>query len=379
MTKVLKQQQRWLIGLAIVLAILLRWSLINYESSDFRVVLINWYHNIVNGGFTSLGEGFYNYNPPYMYLMFLAQLWLGFLPPVIAIKLIAIPFDFLAAFLVYKIVGFKYRDSHKSILAFGVLLFTPTVFINSAYWGQCDIIYTTSLLGSLYFLLQKRQLLAVFAFGVAIAFKAQAIFFFPVLLILWLKREINFWSLLIIPLVYVIALVPAYLVGRPWQELLRIYLAQTDSTQGHLTINAPNLYQWVPTNFSVLFLDLGLFFTGGLVALLGLVLIRNKSQVKPEIIIQLSLIFVTLIPYFLPKMHERYFFAADVISVIYAFYYPQLFFIPIMIILSSLFSYIPYFLGYTIIPLPILSGVMLIVIIILLHKLQQTLDCTIVD
>jgi Gpi18-like mannosyltransferase len=41
-------------------------------------------------------------------------------------------------------------------------------------------------------------------------------------------------------------------------------------------------------------------------------------------------------------MHERYFFAADVVSIIYGFYTPKRFFVPLIVGGASLFSYFPF-------------------------------------
>ncbi|HEY0602338.1 MAG TPA: hypothetical protein VGD58_05460, partial [Herpetosiphonaceae bacterium] len=54
------------------------------------------------------------------------------------------------------------------------------------------------------------------------------------------------------------------------------------------------------------------------------------------------------IPFFLPNMHERYFYLAD-ITIIYAFYFPRLFLIPIVMQLVSVLSDAPYLLNTEII------------------------------
>jgi Gpi18-like mannosyltransferase len=48
------------------------------------------------------------------------------------------------------------------------------------------------------------------------------------------------------------------------------------------------------------------------------------------------------VPFFLPRMHERYFYLADVISLLYAFYNPRRWYLPVLIILASTLSYMPY-------------------------------------
>ena len=43
-----------------------------------------------------------------------------------------------------------------SILTYGLILVIPPVLVNSSMWGQCDSIYTTFILISLYYLLDKK-------------------------------------------------------------------------------------------------------------------------------------------------------------------------------------------------------------------------------
>jgi len=63
------------------------------------------------------------------------------------------------------------------------------VIINGAAWGQCDAIYTAFCLGSLYFILADRPAWACILFGLALSFKLQAVFFAPVLLLLFLRGK----------------------------------------------------------------------------------------------------------------------------------------------------------------------------------------------
>ena len=68
-------------------------------------------------------------------------------------------------------------------------------------------------------------------------------------------------------------------------------------------------------------------------------------------------------------MHERFFFPADVIAIVLAFYLPRYWYVPIVIGLISFFSYFPYLFNKIIIPLPWSAAVMLILIIILTREL----------
>ena len=44
-------------------------------------------------------------------------------------------------------------------------------------------------------------------------------------------------------------------------------------------------------------------------------------------------------PFFLPKMHDRYLYSADAISIVFGFYFPEYFLIPVLINLFSFFIY----------------------------------------
>ena len=46
-----------------------------------------------------------------------------------------------------------------------------------------------------------------------------------------------------------------------------------------------------------------------------------------------------IVPFVLPKMHQRYFFPADILSVAFGFYFPKYFYVPIILNLVSFFSY----------------------------------------
>ncbi|MEB3227134.1 MAG: hypothetical protein VKJ27_02010 [Synechocystis sp.] len=85
------------------------------------------------------------------------------------------------------------------------------------------------------------------------------------------------------------------------------------------------------------------------------VMVRRKLPLTPPTLIQLSLISVVLVPFVLPKMHERYFFAADVLSLLYVGYFPQRFWVAPAINGISLFSYWPFLVGGQMIPLQFLA------------------------
>jgi Gpi18-like mannosyltransferase len=203
-------------------------------------------------------------------------------------------------------------------------------------------------------------------------------FFAPFLIMLGVKKYISWFSLLIVPLVYLFSLFSSWMAGRSLKSLLSIYLNQA-GTFKDLTLNAPNLYVWISNQFYSMVVPLGALLTVTVIVYLVYIIYKSHLKITIPVMIQLALISVLVVPYLLPKMHERYFFAADVISIIFGFYYPRYFFVPIIINLVSLFSYFPYLMlqhgvGVQIFSLPILSLILGLTILITLYHLRQTLQ-----
>ena len=66
---------------------------------------------------------------------------------------------------------------------------------------------------------------------------------------------------------------------------------------------------------------------------------RAKSELNQKAILFMSLASVALVPFLLPKMLDRYFYPADILSLIAAFYMPELWFIPILYQIISGLAY----------------------------------------
>jgi Gpi18-like mannosyltransferase len=339
--------------LGIIFAIVIRWVCVPNKSVDYKYFLDPWYEFIANnGGFSALKYGFADYTPPYLYWILIAATLLSGLPKILAIKLFAMTMDFICAFLVYKIVRIKYPEGKKPIYAFLAVILSPTVIYNSALWGQCDVIYTTGIVACVYFLSIQKQIPALISFGIGLSFKLQAMFLSPLLLIFLVKQKIKWYYLPIVPLVYILAMVPAWIAGRPMADLLLVYFNQANKYK-ELAKNSPNLYQWIPNDFYNIVVPIGLLATVFTILLLAYLVYRSKLKITQDRLIYLATLSVLFMPYILPKMHERYFYPADMLSIIFAFYFPQYTWVAIMVQMSSFFSYLgtPIFIQIFSIPL----------------------------
>ncbi|HEY3311226.1 MAG TPA: hypothetical protein VGK00_06255 [Anaerolineales bacterium] len=332
------------IGLLFLFSVVLRRYSLPVISLDMSAGLFDWYGFIIKRGFVNaFKEDFALYTPPYLYLLWLATLVNGIVSQVTIIKLISIAFDLLSSFFIYKIIWLKYPHSRVPLLA-AVLGFTlPTVLLNSAYWGQCDSIYTSFLLACMYFILVERPVWALFFFSLAFAFKLQAIFLLPFLAVYWLRKRIPWLSFLIIPAVYGVLSVPTILAGRPWLDVLTIYAHQTEKfpkwssttptmylpLQGRLPLTP--VLTFATVILAALILSLWIYFSW-----------KKSEKDSHASIILTALASVALFPFILPRMHQRYFYPQDMISLVAAFFVPELWFLPILSQVISVLSYSPF-------------------------------------
>ena len=329
-----------IILIGVGLAILMRLPLLDFKSSDFFNSLKPWYLTIHSLGFSAFKSNFTTYNPPYLYLLYIIARTFPDMDKVLAIKIPSLITDFICAYFVYLLVNLRYPNKIYPIIAAFVFLYTPTVVLNSAFWGQADVLFTAPLLACLYFLMIKKNTLAFIAFGISLSFKLQALFLAPLLVGLLLRREVSWKQFLIIPVILFIAIIPAWIAGRPLLELLGVYIYQTQQYQ-LLAMTAATVYTWMPDVglTQKYFTFTGVVFAAALSFLFAILTYKSQAKLTNPLLLKLALVSVLFVPFFLPKMHDRYFFPADVISIIFAFYFPEFFYVPVVIILSSFFAY----------------------------------------
>ncbi|RSM71467.1 hypothetical protein DMH04_43760 [Kibdelosporangium aridum] len=370
MIRIARPGQAFLVAAAIVsLTLAVRLVLVDFQSMDYRAFVAQWYDFIkANGGFSALRYEFANYNVPYLYL--LAMLTYLPVPTLLGVKAISILFDLLLAFYTYKLVALKYPRGWVPFLAAVTVSLLPTVVTNGAMWGQCDSIYAAFGVGAVYYAVRSRPWLACVFFGLALAFKLQIVFLFPLLLILVLLRKVPWPGLLVVPGVVLLLDGPALLVGANPVQLLSVYVDQAGEYT-RLTLNAPNIYQFLTvTNSADLIRNAGVLFTGTLVLVVILGVVASRMTLTIPRVVLLATIFAILVPFFLPAMHERYFYLADALSVIVAFYFPRrLWPVPLLVQFASFFSYTPFLFGRAGVDLKWLALAMLAALVLVTREL----------
>lgn len=300
----------------------------------------------LNGGFAGIPSLESDYNVAYLYILALINSFP--LSLLVKIKAISFFFDFTTAVFIMLIIRDMFRLDKTNLLpylAYGVALFAPPVILNSAVWGQCDIIYTCFIIISIHFFLHRKISWAFVSYGVALAFKLQALFVLPVLFLLYFKeKKFSVLNFLLIPLVNLIIYLPAWMLGKPLSEIIRAYTVQVGEYTA-LVLNYSNFYSLLPDNYGY-FSQTGMIILFGFLLVFYITLFSNRFTLKNSDYIIVTIITVMLCTYFLPAMHERYMFSVDLLAVIFLFIYPHRFYVPMLIWLINANSYLPALYGF---------------------------------
>ena len=333
------------VGALFVVAVAVRGQLFPYAPPDFGYYLHPWWNFIVeNGGFRALAHDFSNYNPPYLY--FLAGLaWLSS-EPLPAIKALSVFFDIVLAGVV-TLIAVRLSGSWNRACFTGVtVLLVPTVFLNSAMLAQCDAIYAVFIMAGIGAAVTHRPTWSAGFFGVAVAFKLQAVFLFPLLFVRVLRGDASWRSLVAAPAAFALCDVPAWLLGRPLGELASVYLGQAGELRA-LNLNAPSVYAFLPVGVEQAEIRrAGILWAVALCIALITFLSRSAGTLESWSLVQAATIIAIVVPFTLPSMHERYFYCADVLSVLVALRNPRrLAVVPVLVQFGSLGGYMSYLFG----------------------------------
>jgi Gpi18-like mannosyltransferase len=335
-----------LVAVLLVSALALRWLALPFQSHDMRDFLLQWYDYIVtHGRFAALSDNFYNYTPPYIYMMTAVSYLDGVFDRVTLIKSISILFDGIAAFLVYRIVLTVRADRRLAILSAALFLNLPTLLLNGAVWGQCDIIYTTFLLAFAYYLIRNCPFQAILVYAIALSLKVQAIFLAPFLIYLLLGGAIPLTAVILPPMIYGLLMLPAALAGRGWISLIKVYAGQAGFMHA-LSAHAPNAYMFFQDFLSERARSYATYAGLLLAGLASLAALASHFRVRPPLpplfIILAMILWLGLEPSLLPRMHDRYFFPADMIAFLFACLAPRAWWIALLFQAGSALAYAQY-------------------------------------
>lgn len=316
----LSKQARVMLAVAAA-ALLVRILLLPHVTLDYRDFLSQWVdHFRRSGGFFALKDPVGNYNVPYLYLLAFLS-YLPF-PDLYGIKLFSILFDYLLAWGGYRLVKQLTASPWAPCAAFSALLLLPTVVLNGACWGQCDSVWAALCVWALVLTLEDKPWPSLLLLGLAFSFKLQAIFILPLWLPLWIKGKVRFRHLWAFPAAFLAAIAPALLLGKPLGDILGVYLGQASDSIGWGTMNynSPSVFALTPygTKFGPLTPKLAILAAAFFMALILILLLAHRGPVSHRAWLLGGICLSLGIPFFLPYMHERYFFLGGVLLVLWA-------------------------------------------------------------
>lgn len=352
-----------LIGIiATALAITIRYLSALHSTNDVVGFIFVWMKNIEKVGFKNFYTIASDYSPLYLFIIALFTLlpkaseditinnytfnanWMYY------IKSMMFVMDILIAIGIYLVVKHVTKDKMKGFIGYIVALFLPCQFLNSAIWGNSDSMYFTCFIFIIYFILKKKDHLAWFFFGLAFSLKMQSIFILPFMIYLVISRRLKIYPIYMVFIALMLSFAPSYICGASFAQPFT-YIAKEVGGYSQLTLGCANMWHLIdvqgmdsfshPLNKASLFIGLGIIFV-----LTAIVYLRKVKMTDQNIVLLASFL-IGIIPFFLPHMHERYFYALDVLVLVYALtkIKKRIFLVPLMQ-LSSFIAYYHYLSGY---------------------------------
>lgn len=319
-----------LLAIVSIVSVVIRVTLYPYVSNDMSVFMLPWFDEMQGlGGYTAIKTQIGDYGMPYQIAFKLLTYING--EPINLIKTFHLLFDYSLAFaclmlvneLKAQAIGEKLRKiSLEAAIAYILVLISPIVITNSALWGQCDSMFTSFIVWSLYFYLKDKRVLTFLFYGFAFAFKLQAVFLLPFYIYAYVKRkDFSFLHLLLTLVGMYIPNLPGIILRGDFFAPFKLYASQTGTYAKYVTLNFPGVLglwaeghraenEMITAAWSMLaVLAIGVFF---------LALIKTKKTLEKQEIIEYAFLFTYFAVLVMPSMHERYGYPYEILSILVA-------------------------------------------------------------
>jgi len=310
----MRLMKRWapaaFVAVVLLCGLAIRWVLQGHVSGDARVYLLPWYGFARARGLASLRFPFTNYTPYYTYVLVGLTRLEGLAAPLTLIKAVSAIFELGCAIAVTRLVRTTGGGPWAGALAFAGVWLAPTVLLNGPYWAQADSIWTFFTLLSLTAFMKGRN--GIPSFALAFAVKSQSVFFGPFLLAMMFRRRTLWMWLAMIPAVYLLLAAPVLIAGLPLRNVLSVYIDQAN-TYHALSANAANVWIFGSIDETAGVIS-GLILAGVAGLFLAILTARVSTDDREGLLIA-ACASLLIMPFLLPKMHDRYFYAFEVASI----------------------------------------------------------------
>ncbi len=363
----------WIFILVVTaLALTVRYLVITYPTNDVVGYILNgWMKDIENAGFRNFYKVNSDYSPLYLFILACFTLlprgekisingYSYYINDMYYVKSVYFLMDILIALGIYLIIRHITKDKVKATIGYCIALLLPVQFTNSALWGNADSMYFCCFIYCIYFLLKRKDHLVWFFFGLSLSLKMQSVFILPFLFYVMFSGRLKFYPIYMAFVALMLSFTPSYICGAGFQEPFHYFVAQVGG-YSQLTLGCANFWKFFsavnmdssssPLNKASVFIGLSmiLLFT-------AIVYIR-KIRLTDENLVYTACFLIGIVPFFLPHMHERYFYSLDVLLLLYAILKKdkkRYFLVPLMQISSGI-AYYHYMSGFSIYLIDILK------------------------
>lgn len=373
----------WAMGAVFMLGLLIRYTFLPLMVADMEFMNIGWFDAIKAGGMANALAPQYQwtYSPLHLYLWTLAAQLFPHAEDILVLKVVSLLMEaglmVASGLLLWATLPPKNRLLGMFV-GLSVLWLSPILLLNVAGWGQTDASYTALSILSIWLLIRNRPAWSMVCFGLALAFKLQALFLLPALMVAYFCMEKKFsvlWFLLI-PAVWVASGIPMALIGQSPFYAVSVYFQQTD-LYSNATFNCPNLFAMLGDALVSNRMIQGMWQRYGLVlaiaALGGMAtwLIYRHKTVDSRTLMLLGAWSVLVCIFFLPRMHERYGIVSEVLLALWAvaLWKPRGFFYVALGMLPTVSAYCQYMFKQPIFSLQWGGVLNLVLLLLLTHEL----------
>ncbi|MGL5253642.1 MAG: glycosyltransferase 87 family protein [Brevinema sp.] len=346
-----------IVVIAIIGAIAIRLSGVPFESKDYSYFNKGWYAHFVTHGFAGFKTIYTDVNSNYPPLFMLTYAIMAKFPVsseyliIFNVKVVQFIADFILAYLGYRFILEGTQKKDFAIFAFITILLSPIQWLNSSPWGQVDVLYSMVGIAASYLLFKKHHFVSFLLLGVAFAFKPHTMFLIPLFVLISYERKINpaYFLLLGIPHT-VTALFVSIFFKTPLKRSFWILFEQGGGRLGRSSNNVASLLFPGGDLVTIGFIFL-LVTTILICAVLFYAFTKRTKPLTFEKFTLWALVTTLTTPLFLPNMHDRFFYLPEVLSLIYVFYKPKYFYVPLMLHLASLSAYTSFLLNLRLMPI----------------------------
>lgn len=340
-----------------ILSLAVRFSVALHPTRDLTAFVFEWMKDIKEVGFVNFYKVDSDYSPLFLFIVGLYT----FLPQGELITVNNLSFyqnwpyyvkgtyfivEILIAIGIYLVIKTITKDKKSAWLGYIIYLCLPVQFFNSAIWGNADSLYFLCFIYVLYFILIEKDWLAYFFIGVCFGIKLQAVFLLPFVVYLIISGKLKFYNVYAILVGLIATFIPAYLCGASILEPFTFFAKQIGG-YSKLTLGCANIWHLINFKSGALqTVQVGATLFGLLlIGLFTAIIFARKIKLDKDAILLVAVFLISICPMFLPHMHERYFYALDVLIMVYCLVTKKQYFLIVLMQLSSGIAYHNYLAG----------------------------------